>query len=185
MSLYGARAKSEPPGMGARKLAPSVDFDSLWDESSEESEEQAELEASPPQPSLEEAAPKPDKLWMPTKRELMTAQRLHGDSMSEAQMIEYLRRKHASQQNMPSKDSEAPPDSFRGAQKVTHMSSDDFIPKQSSQLWSANAYQGTQAISSADLFPEQRRVGFRETLYNTFEHVVSEIKRSENNFEID
>ena len=122
---------------------------------------------------------------MPSKREMMAAQRLFGDSKSEAEMIEYLRRKHASQQNTPSKDAETPPDSFRGAQKVTHMSSDDFLPKQSSQLWSANAYQGTQAISSADLFPEQRRVGFRESLYNTFEHVVSEIKRSENNFEID
>jgi len=188
MSLYGKRAPTARSGIGARRNVSNTDFENLWDESSEDSsdEEQqqdAPVERSvvqPPVPIVEVLPP----VREPTRKEIMSAQRLYGDRMNEAEIIEYLKKRYAreaeSKEWQPQQQQSD--DNWKQPAPPTHFSSDDFAPKQPSQYWSPTHYQDQQAISSEQLFPEQRRVGVRETLRNTFTQVVADFSGPPDDF---
>jgi hypothetical protein len=190
MSLYyGKRAPVAKSGIGARRNVSNTDFENLWEESSESSsdEEQQQQDApversvvQPPVPIVEVPPP----VREPTRKEIMSAQRLYGDRMNEAQIIDYLKKRFAREAEAKTWEPEQPKADTWGqpAPAPTHFSSDDFAPKQPSQYWSPNYYQDQQAISSEQLFPEQRRVGVRETLRNTFTQVVSDLSGPQDDF---
>ena len=150
MSIYGRRTASKPR-VGTKSTA---NFDHLWEE--EEDAAAAEPEEGEPVPAMP-ATP----LYIPSQREIMSVRRLH-NSWSDAEIVAYLQRKHAHSASTGS--SESP----------RHISSDDALPPQPSQHWAPRAYQHEQAISSAQLFPEQSRVGLRATLKSALFQVLSE-----------
>jgi hypothetical protein len=174
MSVYRNRTAVRS-GIGARKAPNTVNFDNLWDESSED-EASPETEQQQSVDVPEHKMP-PISTWQPTKREIMSVQRLYGDKMNEAQIIEYLQRKHAQEveaqvyQQYQGDDTEQ---GYAEQRRPTHISSDDFKPTPVNPYWSPTDYRNEQAISSDQLFPEQRRVGFRQTLKNTFSQVLTD-----------
>lgn len=178
--VYGAR-RAVATGLGAQKLDNSDMFDSMWDE--EEEEEEAAAVQQNEQESVAEATLAPGQIrtpapYEPTASELRAARRLHGDRMSEAQLIAYLRRKHdaaAPLRPEPTADSAR---GFDAAPKITHLSSAQFELPRANPHWNQSAFRGDTAISSEDVFPEQRRVGFRQTLFNTFERAVGDLDRA-------
>lgn len=176
MSLYyGKRATPARSGIGARRTTNNDDFDDLWERSSESSSEEpeAQVPAAPVKQTCDSVA-----VREPTRKEIMSVQRLYGDKMTELEIIAYLKKRFAR---------EAESSEWVEPQTIitdggwnpevlpTHYSSDDRLPKQPSQYWSPQHYQHQQAISSEELFPEQRRVGVRETLRNTITQVVNDL----------
>ena len=159
MSLFG-RNVALVPGIGARRTQIAVEFDDLWDEQEGGKNIQEEKDV-PKEPIPSPVAP---AVREPTQKEILSGLRLYGDKMSETEIVEMLKKKFARAEEL--QQPQGPVDERQ------HISSEEVAQPRPSQHWDQRHYQGQEAISSEQLFPQERRVGFRENLWNTLDGVA-------------
>jgi protein required for attachment to host cells len=156
MSLYKNKGVKIHPGRGT---PTTIDFDTQWnDEESSESEDTPEQSSGPVSQPVSSATRKL-RVREPTKREIATMSQLYGDKLSETEIREKIKRKLEIEAMQNQEDP-----TVSVANPVKHISSDDTPKSPLMQQWNPHAYRNQKAISSEQLFDEERRVGFRATL---------------------
>lgn len=163
MSLYSESNTPRPkhvPVHSASRAQVTIDWDALDFE--EDEEELQEILAEAEEDQVCEPVPAPMPLRQPTTRELAIASNLCKDSVS----VNKLRREIADKAPvLPAQDD-------RYDHSVTSISSESPLAHAPSPLWNPHAFQRESAISSEQLYPQQRRVGFRESVRQGFGALV-------------